>query len=85
MKVLAMCLLLTACAVPPSPPPSVLAFIGLGACGKWMGGIVVTSDGQVHPSNEITEDQALALIKPLPKGTSTMAMAPCVKEDPTAT
>jgi hypothetical protein len=55
-----------------------ITIIGLGACGKWMGGIIVTRDGKPHPSNEITEEMATKLAKSLPEGNNTMAMAPCV-------
>jgi len=62
----------------PAAEPVALSVIGLGACGKWMGAIVVLSDGSLHPSGEITEEQAVALAKTLPKENNTIAMAPCV-------
>lgn len=60
--------------------PQIIAVIGLGECDKWMGAIVVTSDGKVHGSNTMTAEQAAALAQPLPNDHSTLAMAPCAKE-----
>jgi hypothetical protein len=77
---LLMALFLAGCAAAPEKPkePKIISVIGLGVCGKWMGGIAVTSDGKVHPSSDMTREQAVELIKPLPEGTSTVAMGPCI-------
>lgn len=86
LAVLGLVLALSACSVAPAKPvqasePKILSFVGLGACGKWMGGIVVMSDGQVHGSGDITAEQGKAIADKLPKGTTIIAMAPCVSED----
>lgn len=83
IRLMWLCLILAGCAAAPQKPtePKIISVIGLGACDKWLGGIAVTSDGQLHGSNDMTAEQATELAKPLGKGASMLAMAPCVKEE----
>jgi len=87
MKALVVLLLLAGCAVQPpvKSEPKIISVIGLGECDHWLGGIAVTSDGQLHGSNDMSSEQAAALAKGLPEGTSMLAMAPCMKEPPIGT
>lgn len=80
MKLIFAILLLTfaTAAIPQdkSPNETPIAVIGLAQGDHWMGAIVVTQDGIIHGSNEITKEQAMAIAATLPKGHSTLVTAP---------
>ncbi len=53
-----------------------IAIIGLAQGKQFLGAIVVTRDGSLHASTEITLEQAQAIAKTLGKGHSMVAAAP---------
>ena len=54
-----------------------LAEIGVALCKNFLGVVVVSKDGKVHPKSGITPEQAIELAKGLPETSLMAVMIPC--------
>lgn len=80
-KLLAAAILSVSFAANAGEPAKPLAIIGFGACGHWVGAVIVDTDGIAHgvPDNWTPAD-AQKVADTLPEHHSIMAMAPCVSK-----
>jgi hypothetical protein len=58
-----------------------ISVIGFAVCNQWTGAAVVTGDGIVHGSTDITPEQATAIAKGLPVHHSMLATGPCLASE----
>jgi hypothetical protein len=63
-------------------PTKTISLIGIEVCDQWMGAVVVTQDGNVHPSTEITIAAARAIASALPKTNIIVSQGPCMLAEP---
>lgn len=79
LAIAALSVSLMACQAAPvkQDPNQPISIIGLAVCGHWMGAVVVTRDGKVHPSNTVSAEQAKVIADGLPEGSKVVAGAPC--------
>lgn len=54
-----------------------VSIVGIGACKTWMGVIIISRDGVIHPEPEITPELAQQMAKTLPAANAGLVNIPC--------